>query len=556
METIKAGNGIINPRYYQIPQDKIEAKQAMEPIAIAAGMGPILGFNVVDTTGTYVKITGMNNPNILMSEVRRLQILNESKTVDISINGVEGKVVNAHITTSGLLSIDPVEIDTGILSSTVATQHAYIVLVSRLDYTSEIENNLENVVPPNNNNFTAYRITGWRHNGVDINSRTLLNYSYRDLMGTSGILASGGITLDSGKENLIGIYEFNVPETVKNDFPEFYPYQPPIVSTIPYYNIWPPRANFNLETASLLKHHQNRILWILENLSPEVDTPQMKDGAVTTPKIKDGAVTTPKIADNAVTTSKVATGAITTSKLGEKSVTTEKIANDSVTGEKIKNNSISEEKLATDSVTTLKIKNEAITGEKIANKSIEAKHLKNKIGKDEMVNGIVTDGFFLLEMSKKGLGVIKIHQMYAILTETAASSGIQWDLAGGLSTIFRFYPQDKDICSILQFDYPRETTNGKPKISTMGMFRAPARETLYLHLFIEVDGDTYLVLESVSTSTVTIQSGTSNSVTMVGYNGIKSIIKSGGRSYVVMQFMYDVNTLKDTRGSIKIDVLI
>ena len=44
----KVRNNIVEPRSYQLYGDEIESKQAVEPISIVAGTGPICGFNYID----------------------------------------------------------------------------------------------------------------------------------------------------------------------------------------------------------------------------------------------------------------------------------------------------------------------------------------------------------------------------------------------------------------------------------------------------------------------------------------------------------------------------
>ena len=43
--TVNTETGILNPRIYQVFGDRIDSKQAMEPLAIAIGPGPVSGFN-------------------------------------------------------------------------------------------------------------------------------------------------------------------------------------------------------------------------------------------------------------------------------------------------------------------------------------------------------------------------------------------------------------------------------------------------------------------------------------------------------------------------------
>ena len=74
-----------------------------------------------------------------------------------------------------------------------------------------------------------------------------------------------------------------------------------------------------------------------QEVTIEVGTDGIADGAVTTAKLADGAVTTAKLADKNVTTAKLADGAVNTDKLADKNVTTEKLADTSVTMSKLSN---------------------------------------------------------------------------------------------------------------------------------------------------------------------------------------------------------------------------
>lgn len=561
METIREANGIISPRYYQIPLDKIEAKQTMEPLAIASGVGPIVGFNIVDKTGTNILITGSGNPSVLASTIRETQKTTETKTVKLSVDGVDGTVVNAHITPSGLLSVDPVNINTGILSSSVRTQHAFIIVKAKLDYTSEIENNIENVIPPSNSNFISTLVSGWVHNGVNITSNILLDYSFKDILLA---LASAGVTINHGKETIIGIYEFNPPETIIEAAPEFYPYQSNILPLIPYYYIWPPKVTFTGKTSSLIQYHQERIQWILDNLSPEVDTPQIMDNAVTTPKIADNAVTSEKIADNAVTTSKLTNESVTTSKIGAESVTSEKVASSSITSEKIADNAVNEEKIIIDAVTTDKIKNGAVTSDKIADKSLMTKHFKDRLGIDALYAGLMTDGLILLELTERGGVHFRTFSINAFISEdgmgvpNSGGTGIKWG-ASPFSEVANLSPTSNGVCAVIQSFGERLTTSAAPSISTYAMMRVPNTNTIVMNLYISlavpaaVSGK-YLTNLNNITTTVTTSAGTTSNMS-VNPQG-NAMVTVGDTIYLSLAYMYDVTSFKQNRGSIKINVTL
>lgn len=96
-------SGHVEPRYYQVYGDMIESKEVMEPISIAAGSGPICGFDWVDTTSRPVKIMNILDasgaPDILKRRAKRVYLSDK--------NNNAGLVANAFNTPDGLISIAP-----------------------------------------------------------------------------------------------------------------------------------------------------------------------------------------------------------------------------------------------------------------------------------------------------------------------------------------------------------------------------------------------------------------------------------------------------------------
>ena len=82
------------------------------------------------------------------------------------------------------------------------------------------------------------------------------------------------------------------------------------------------------------------------NKTDQLETNQIKNGAITSEKIADGSITNIKLADNSVTTEKIADKSVTKEKLADNSVTTEKIADKSVTKEKLADGSVSMDKFS------------------------------------------------------------------------------------------------------------------------------------------------------------------------------------------------------------------
>ena len=110
--TVNTETGILNPRTYQVFGDRIDSKQAMEPLAIAIGPGPVSGFNKfswdVDEPG-IVQIGSMDiddpdSPLGYISESYRPVSFKGYKAISDKYN-ISGNVENAHITRDGLLHV-------------------------------------------------------------------------------------------------------------------------------------------------------------------------------------------------------------------------------------------------------------------------------------------------------------------------------------------------------------------------------------------------------------------------------------------------------------------
>lgn len=110
MET-KSTNGILNPRLYQVFGDRIDSKQAMEPLAIATGPGPVTGFNAFswDPENNTVTFSSFNDySQRWFNEPRKIKDLGYTdsgggyKTISDPSN-TSGDPINAHITRDGLL---------------------------------------------------------------------------------------------------------------------------------------------------------------------------------------------------------------------------------------------------------------------------------------------------------------------------------------------------------------------------------------------------------------------------------------------------------------------
>lgn len=107
----KSTNGLIQPRVYQLYGDQIDSKQAMEPLAISEGPGPLCGFDylAIDTENNLVSITGYNKEGIdlthLDKSIKSTVIGHSKLTVLSDKTNTAGLVNNAYISRDGLLHI-------------------------------------------------------------------------------------------------------------------------------------------------------------------------------------------------------------------------------------------------------------------------------------------------------------------------------------------------------------------------------------------------------------------------------------------------------------------
>lgn len=102
------------------------------------------------------------------------------------------------------------------------------------------------------------------------------------------------------------------------------------------------------------------------DLSLEVGTGRLNDGAVTAAKLGDQAVTSAKIYPKAVTQEKIADGAVGTGQIGGGAVTNEKLASAAVSTGNIVDEAVTEGKLHEGAVTEGKIYDGAVSTNKVA----------------------------------------------------------------------------------------------------------------------------------------------------------------------------------------------
>ena len=209
MET-KVSNNIVEPRSYQLYGDDIESKQAVEPISIVAGNGPICGFNYLDISdSSKIILSGFNNPNLDLSgfedEVANNPLLDYQRVGNpISIisdkSNTHGVVVNAYNTPDGLIHIAPdtLTINNGPsngwpdISSNNPNKAVIFALKARHTYTDQATDEV-----PNQDDFEVV----WLDNSK-VSILQLIHGSYENVI--KNILPSGWINLDT--DTLIGLY--------------------------------------------------------------------------------------------------------------------------------------------------------------------------------------------------------------------------------------------------------------------------------------------------------------------------------------------------------------
>lgn len=288
MESIIDQNGFLVPRYYQIIQDRIESKQAMEPVSIAHGGGAITGFNIVDTTKNYFSITGDNNPNISLNDLYRARLSTSQKHNIITINNLKGKVVNSHFTPSGLLSIDPNTLNFPSLPidwSNIDTNPCLIILKAKLTYS-----NIDPITQiPSSDNFEVVRLNRAQDNS-NLSIINLANLSYEGLL---SVLHDNGCDIYEDTEVLIGLYQIGYNTWDKGDankyFFDYYKGILPwgIIPIVLYGNRWPVITDIDFSEKALLHNNQTLINGLttrvedLENFIVEPITgTQIEDNAI------------------------------------------------------------------------------------------------------------------------------------------------------------------------------------------------------------------------------------------------------------------------------------
>lgn len=117
------------------------------------------------------------------------------------------------------------------------------------------------------------------------------------------------------------------------------------------------------------------------NNTDELETHQIKDGAITNEKLAAGSVNTEQVIDESIVNSKLANDSVSTEKIENGSVTNSKMSKDSVDTEQVVNESIVNSKLSKDAVSTEKLQDGSVTNEKMAKDSLTKDKLDPELRK-------------------------------------------------------------------------------------------------------------------------------------------------------------------------------
>lgn len=238
-------NNIVSPRYYHIWEDNIESKGVMEAIGTSVGIGPVIGFDIVDTTKSYLSITGITNPNINVDFIAPKQSLVKGATKYLKISNKAnqaGFVVNSHITPDGLLSIDPAVIDIPSMaidwtSINNGTSCKVIALIARHVY-EEIEDE-EGVIYPTVSNFRAVDLTLYYTENL-LTKPLAAHWSTQSGAMTFAMQVANGFNRST--EVLIGLYILGDTQYLTNN-EWFYTTYGRVFPLVNYNSVWPQYNN-------------------------------------------------------------------------------------------------------------------------------------------------------------------------------------------------------------------------------------------------------------------------------------------------------------------------
>lgn len=115
------------------------------------------------------------------------------------------------------------------------------------------------------------------------------------------------------------------------------------------------------------------------NVTDELETHQIKDGAITNDKMAADSVNTEQVIDESIVNSKLANDSVSTDKIENGSVTNDKMAADSVGNTNLQDGSVSNEKLEDGSITNEKLAVNSITKDKLKDRTIGVEKLDHEL---------------------------------------------------------------------------------------------------------------------------------------------------------------------------------
>lgn len=286
----KVSKNIVEPRSYQLYGDDIESKQAVEPISIVAGTGPICGFNYIDiSSNSKVIISGTNNP-YLDGYKEALKISKHIKLANKA--NISGSVVNAYTTPDGLVHIAPSIItinkgpEGGWPDVTKENPGRAVVFAVKAKHTY-IDQDTDTDVPSQD----SFELT-WVDNSEVGFLNSILQGTYESIL---KVLPSRW--LNHSTETLIGLYIVGWNSVWAKDtfYKAILKDMGYIIGFIPYNGTWPVKAIGMGPLDYILS--ELKLQDLKDNLAEYI-----KDDTVVTKMIKNLSVTGEKIASEAITT--------------------------------------------------------------------------------------------------------------------------------------------------------------------------------------------------------------------------------------------------------------
>lgn len=317
----KVNNNIVEPRSYQLYGDDIDSKQAVEPIALVGGTGPICGFNYIDVSDdTKLIISGLSNPNLetvsVSDDEEVVRTRDPRRWLSTKANE-SGVVVNAYTTPDGLVHIAP-----DILTFNFSPEGGWprvngepdraVIFALKAKHTYSDQNGI--VDTPSQENFEVTWV-----DGTNIPFLKLINGSYQYLL--DRILPDGW--LDTNTESFLGLYivgwnydtwskETAEPGGLPVEHYELLVRGRDIgykLCLVPYGGVWPVTAFIHGPLENLVDRERYSMV--------SKDINDLKAKFETTNWVPDKSILTRMINDLAVTNDKLAKASISRDKLSD-----------------------------------------------------------------------------------------------------------------------------------------------------------------------------------------------------------------------------------------------